>query len=286
MIAFSNIAYTVGNRSILTGISGRVVPGKVTAILGPNGAGKSTLLKIISGLHKAYKGSVSIDQQDLRSISIQKLARQRAVLSQIDSMTFPYTVRQVIAMGQSPYAADFGAAKCAQIIDYLLADFNMQHLEDRLFTTLSGGERQKVHLARVLAQLWREDTSQPAYLLLDEPTTYLDIRQQIQLLNRIETTKQQNIGILAILHDLNLAAQYGDYLLLLKNGRQMGFGTRDELMDEELLEDTFDTPLRIDHSRNMVDFPLVIPETETRAHNRYPYIGNTRSTYKESIVST
>ena len=260
MIRFTNITFQVGKQQILKGVTGSIKSRNITAVLGPNGTGKSTLLKIVAGLFKDHGGTLLLNNQPISSYSTAQLAAKRAVLSQSDQVSFPFSVQQIVELGQSHYARQVGKKKCQSIATELLNEMGIARFAHRSITTLSGGERQKVHLARVLAQLWRPNQEEPTYLLLDEPTTYLDIHQQIQLLDKLTILKQQNIGIFIILHDINLAAQYANYVLLLKDGRTKAFGLKEDIIDEHLLRETFNVPLKVDNSGHVAPHPLVIPQ--------------------------
>lgn len=235
MIQARNITYKVQGKTILQEISLTLQPAEVTAILGPNGAGKSTLLHCLSGGLKPSFGDIMLDGVRLCSYTKQALAKRRAVLSQSNPISFPFTVLQVVLMGRSPHSIvetreDMGIAEAA------LREVDACSLKDRSFPTLSGGEQQRVHLARVLAQLWGQED---ALLFLDEPTSALDLKHQHHILTYAKTRAEAGWTVLCVLHDVNLAAQYADRLIFMKHGRIVEEGFTASLMRPETFSDVF-----------------------------------------------
>ena len=225
-----------GNRDLLSGITTRFEPGMVNLIIGPNGAGKSTLIRALSGQAPIAGGKVLMNGKPIQSYSPQELARRRAVLSQETGLAFPLTVREVVLMGRYPHfrtapaAADLSAARESMEV------FGVTDLSERNYLTLSGGEKQRVQFARVLAQLWYgDDVSQ--YLLLDEPLTFLDIYFQVRFMEQIrELAHGKKWVIIGVVHDLNLASKYADRIFLLKDGRLLSEGKPTEVLTESNIE--------------------------------------------------
>lgn len=239
-----NISHQAGKNKILQNINLSVKPGQFTVVLGANGAGKSTLLKIISGEQRASSGNVFINNRAIHALSSQKLSLLRAVLPQHTHLTFPFSVLEIVLLGRLPHATT--QTQNLSVIQEIMLETEVWDLKDRSYTSLSGGEKQRVQLARVMAQIHDQDAGS-RYLLLDEPTSSLDMYCQHLLLGRAKMLCKENVGIMAILHDLNLAAQYADYLLFLKNGKEVAQGAVEEAMTKENVENTFSHPVQIIH---------------------------------------
>jgi len=240
MIKAKNISFHVGEKQILNDISVSVHSGEIMAILGPNGAGKSTLLKVLTGSLIPKCGQVLLNDTPLSHYSIHQLSKRRAVLSQSNPITFPFSAYEIVMMGRSPYLADKEAHHDHQIVDDILMKLDALHLKERLFSTLSGGEQQRIQFARILAQIWEQ---KDAYLFLDEPTSALDLKQQLIIVELVKgLAKSRGYGVCMILHDLNLAKHYADQIILLKNGRIASYGTCEEVLTAKKIAMTFDIP--------------------------------------------
>jgi len=274
MLSAENISRTIKARTILQACSLSILPGQFTAVVGPNGAGKSTLLRILSGEDTASSGRVYLNGQPLKSHSSKTLSQLRAVLPQHTTVNFPFTVEQVVEIGR--YAHTASREENQQIIEEVLQRTGLTAFRDRTYQTLSGGEQQRVQMARVLAQLWKIDyraaLSKPRFLLLDEPTSSLDLAQQQALLGLAQEICLQGVGILAILHDLNLAMQYADQLLFLKGGRTVAYGPVEEVVNRKTIEQTFSHPVRLiqDHGQWVV-VPEVYPKINFVTLNEQKY---------------
>jgi len=217
-----------------------VEQGEILGIIGPNGAGKSTLLSAIMG-DIDYTGSISIEGQSMKeSTQTPHLrARQTAILPQLSLLNFPFRVFEVVKLGRIPHQT--GLARDNEIIDQALDLMDIGFLKDRLYTELSGGEKQRVQLARVLAQIWSQDDSPSGkrLLILDEPTTALDLGHQQDLMNAIKTFSQQGVAVVIVLHDINLAARYCDKLLALLCSQTLAYGSVDEVVSIENVKRLF-----------------------------------------------
>ncbi|WP_111669278.1 heme ABC transporter ATP-binding protein [Algoriphagus litoralis] len=240
MLQASKVHFCIKQRPIVEQISLEVNPGEILAILGPNGAGKSTFFKILSGDISCKHGSVKYNGKTITSLKAKDLASVRAVMPQHSQVNFPFTVQEVVELG----LISTQTKNSSQLINEVLNATNTDHLKDRIFNSLSGGEKQRVQLARALVQIW-ESKPFPRYLLLDEPSSSLDIAQQHAVLSILQKLKSRNIGILVILHELNLAAQYADKIALIKNGAITKIGTVEEVLDEKTLERAFDHPIQL-----------------------------------------
>jgi iron complex transport system ATP-binding protein len=248
MLAATDLCVALGGRAVLDRVSLAVRPGAVLAVLGPNGAGKSTLLRAFSGLLRPQAGAVTLDGRPLRSWTPRELARRRAVLPQEAQLAFPFRVHEVVMLGRSPHAGACRPSDHLRAIDAAMRATDVAGLADRPYPTLSGGERQRVQLARALAQIWRTEGSPAAgarYLLLDEPTNNLDLRHQDAVLTTARRLAADGVGVLAILHDINLAAAFADRICLLKRGRVVAEGPTAAIVAEAPLAETFDVSVTV-----------------------------------------
>ncbi len=240
MLTLTEATLSRSERPILDRVNLEVRPGSLLAVIGPNGAGKSTALKLLSGELRADDGRVCLDGVDLNHWHREELACRRAVLSQSITLAFGFSVFDVVAMGRSPHA-ECSRISNRRIVHAALAAVDMLHCARRDYQTLSGGEQQRVQLARVLAQIWPEETGSDAacYLLLDEPVSGLDPAHQHALLSHAQRRARQGYGVLAVLHDLNLASQYADYVAIMREGRIFCHGIPEEIFTRERIHSAF-----------------------------------------------
>jgi heme transport system ATP-binding protein len=239
MLEADAISVRLAGREVLRDVSLTLVPGEFTVIVGPNGAGKTTLLRALVGDLPPSDGGVRFDGTRLDDWHGRDLARRRAVLSQSQHLAFPFTVHEVIALGLR--AGNTGAKNAgAGLIAGVLARVDLVGYEARFYQQLSGGEQQRVQLARVLCQLGPPVEDGAAnWLFLDEPTASLDIRHQFQILDLARQHVTAGGGGLAILHDLNLAADYADRLIVVSGGRLAADGPPADVLTGALIEDVF-----------------------------------------------
>jgi iron complex transport system ATP-binding protein len=276
MLEARQVTVRMEGATLLENVSIVLRPGEVLAVAGPNGAGKSTLLRVLSGGLYPTTGDVFLDGRTLRSWPAQRLAQSRAVLSQQSGLTFAFTSMEVALLGRTPHDGDHAGSHAREVAAAALEYTEALHLAHRNYLTLSGGERQRVQLARVLAQIW-ESRCGSRYLLLDEPTAALDMAHQHRTLEIVRDFARRDSGVLVILHDLNLAAQYADRLLLLKNGCPHALGSPEDILRPEVILDVFGVPVRvIDHPTNGTK--LVVAECLTRDGSNRPAI------YQESVA--
>lgn len=258
MIEARGVTYAIGQKRLLDDVSVTVVPGEILAIVGPNGAGKSTLRRILTGDMEPTQGEVRMGDRRLAEWSARERARVRAVLPQDSTLNFPFVVSEVVLMGRTPHLNGSESKRDHQIAAEALRAVEAEHLRARLYPTLSGGERQRIQLARVLAQIWDPPPEGSRYLLLDEPTANLDLAHQHVTLKVVRRFAGEGVGAMVILHDLNLAAQYADHIVMLKEARVTASGPPAEVLTQTMIEQTFELPVTIiPHPRS--DQVVVIP---------------------------
>jgi len=229
--------------------------GETTGLIGSNGAGKSTLLRLLSGDLRPNAGEVRLKQRDISSLTPRELAARRAMLSQHISVTFPFTVQEIVLMG----AGERSARDAGRLVDAALDEVGLAHFRDRQLPTLSGGEQQRAHFARVLVQLaCGEAEHGPGLLLLDEPTSSLDLRHQIDLVEAARRRAGTGTAVIAILHDLNLAIRFADRLVVLSGGKLAADGPRTEVVTRETIRDIFEIDAVV-HQADGV--PYVLPQS-------------------------
>jgi iron complex transport system ATP-binding protein len=247
MIRVTKAAKVYAEQTVLEGIDFHVPHGQMFGIIGPNGSGKSTLLKLISGIERADSGYVELDGRPVETYTNKNLARWVAVLQQDTLPAAGFKVRDIVEMGRYPFQNWLGdeGKDAGAIIDKVMHQLCIEHLADRTLDRLSGGERQRVGLAKVMAQ-------QPRLLLLDEPTTYLDIGYQIQMMDIVlDWQRKSGLTVVAVLHDLNLASQYCERILVLHQGIMVQIGEPKELMNADLIERVYGTkPVIVEHPTN------------------------------------
>lgn len=218
-LSAEHVSVIAGGQRILNDASLDLQPGEIVALLGPNGAGKSTLLSALSGALRPKSGRVTLDGADIHAAEPVALARRRAVLSQHQGAAFPFQCLDIVLLGRDPHGGSRYNPLDMAITEQALAEADAAELAHRDYATLSGGERQRIHLARVLAQIWpAPESSERRYLLLDEPTNNLDLAHQQRLLSTARRMARAGIGVLAILHDPNLAAMAADRIVLMRAG--------------------------------------------------------------------
>ena len=227
-------------KPVLHPISFDLSPGQVLGIVGPNGAGKSTLLRLLYRYHRPTSGTVKIDAKDIWKLSARDTARQVAAVLQEQPTDFALKVREIVALGRTPHRTRFGCAsgrKDADIVAGALDRLDLGGFAERHLGTLSGGERQRVMVARALAQ-------EPQLLILDEPTNHLDIRHQLEVLKLIQDLP---VTIVTSLHNLNMAADVCDQVLLLDDGKAVGFGAPQDVFSEVAISKAFHVAARREH---------------------------------------
>ena len=237
------VSYRIGQAPILQGISGTLTAGQWVGILGPNGAGKSTLLRILAGVLAPSSGRVVLEDRALHSWPVLERAQRLAFVPQRIDLTFPFQVRDVVAMGRTPYLRRWQneSQTDEDIVNAVMTQTETNHLADRDVMTLSGGELQRVTLARALAQ-------QPKFLLLDEPTASLDLRHQFEVIEILEDLVSRGVTVLTAVHDLNLAASVCATLILLRNGQVYAIGTPQEVLTAETIRAVYEVDVDLQYN--------------------------------------
>ncbi|WP_291794667.1 heme ABC transporter ATP-binding protein [Brevibacterium sp.] len=238
LIRVRDVVVEFGEKRVLDGIDLDIRAGEVLAIVGPNGAGKSTLLNVITGDAELVSGNVEVDGHAWHAWTGRELAMRRAVLLQQVDVSFPFTALEVTEMGRSPWANLPESQNDEQIVHGALARTETSHLVARSYSSLSGGERARVALARVLSQT-------AAAMLLDEPTAALDIRHQEQVLATARRYAATGSAVVVIIHDLDLAGAYADRVAVLAHGRIAADGPPEEVFSAELLSHVYDYPVHV-----------------------------------------
>ncbi len=235
------IEVRAGRKSLIHEVSIALAPGEFVAVIGPNGAGKSTLLGALAGDRPVARGQVLLDGQPIGKWRRAALAHRRAVLPQHSSVAFDFTGRQIVQLGLLAHGALSDRQK-ADIVERTLAETEALAFADRSYTVLSGGERQRIQLARVLAQCDADPATRP-FLLLDEPIAGLDLSHQHAALASARRRADRGLGVLAVLHDLTMAARYAHRVAIMEKGRVTALGPTEETLDPALLSRVFATPI-------------------------------------------
>lgn len=236
-----NLNVHFGHKTVLKNVNINIPEGKRTALIGPNGSGKSTILKVLSGYYSSEGGTVCFAGKDIQTIGRRNLARKMAILPQAPKVPADLTVGTLVEYGRFPHRSWWISNKKndRDVIDWALAETGLLHLKHRFVHTLSGGERQRAWIAMALAQ-------KPVLLMLDEPTTYLDISHQLEVMQLIsELNCKNSLSIVMVLHDLNHAAQFADYVIVVKDGQVVHAGAPEEVIHAQMLEDVFEVKTEV-----------------------------------------
>lgn len=237
MLRARGVALHLSGFDLLRSIDLVVEPAKVTAIVGPNGAGKSSLLRVLTGELAASEGDVYLNDRPLDAWPLEPRARMLAVLPQQAPLNAPFTAREVVALGRTPHES--GQTRDRDIVKAALEAVDARYLDKRYYTQMSGGEKQRVQLARVLAQIWEPTPLGERFLVLDEPTSAFDLSHQQMTLEIVRRFAGEGVGVLMVLHDLNLAAKCADQLVVLSCGAIAAQGAPQDILSEALIAEVF-----------------------------------------------
>ena len=238
VLSVEGVSVSYGDVPVLEDVAMEVRAGEVVALVGPNGAGKSTLLAVMSGDVAAATGTVTVDGDPLDHWSVRELAMRRGVLLQQIDVSFPFSVTEVVRMGRAPWEGTDAEDWDEQVVGQAIVEVDLVRLADRAYRSLSGGERARAALARVLAQ-------EPGILLLDEPTAALDIRHQELLFDLVRLRAGRGDGVGGVLHDLNRAAAYADRVVVVSQGRVAASGRPVDVFTSELLTTVYEHPIDV-----------------------------------------
>lgn len=250
-IAAHDATYTINGATLVDGVTLEVSHGELVALVGPNGAGKSTLLSLLTGEREPTSGRTELEGRPLAQWPHKELSRRRGVLTQDNNVAFAFRVREVVEMGRAPWQGTPQSDGDDAAIAKALERTDVSHLADRVFSSLSGGERARASLARVLAQ-------QATIVLLDEPTAALDLRHQEDVMRVARDLARDGVAVVVVVHDLSLAAAYADRVAVMSKGRLVAAGAPDAVLTEALVEEVYGTAVRIiaDPSTGA---PLIVP---------------------------
>ncbi|MDX3978185.1 heme ABC transporter ATP-binding protein [Shinella sp.] len=259
MIAAKNLTVSLSGKTIVHSVTLEAKAGQLTAIVGPNGSGKTTTMKALAG-ELPSKGEITINGHALHALEPWQLAVKRAVLPQAATIAFPFTVREIVRLGLT-----VGPNRHAEHIDAItseaLAAVDLSGFAGRFYQELSGGEQQRVQLARVLSQIWEPVLDgEPCFLMLDEPVSALDIRHQLTIMQLARRYCENGGGVIAVMHDLNLTAMFADHMVMMRAGRIERSGPPAGVMTDDAMEAVFGCRMRI-NGVPATGVPFVLPHT-------------------------
>ncbi|SHK21177.1 iron complex transport system ATP-binding protein [Hathewaya proteolytica DSM 3090] len=262
MLRVDNLKLKYDEEIIVEDVSFNIEKNSITTIIGPNGCGKSTILKAISRTKKPSKGNIYLEDKNIREIDPKVISQKMAIVPQSPMVPEDFTVRDLIGYGRYPYLGWMGklTKKDYEIIDWAIYETRLEQLQHRQISTMSGGERQRAWIAMALAQ-------KPDILLLDEPTTYLDISHQFELLELVrKLNKKMNITIVMVLHDLNQAARYSDNIIVIKDHRKYLEGPPEKIITKDVLENVFNISVKVVYDEDN-KCPFFIPVNSKNVQN-------------------
>ncbi|MCZ2328517.1 heme ABC transporter ATP-binding protein [Bartonella sp. F02] len=260
MIEAKNVCICRGKKQIISHMSFQAKSNSLTILIGPNGSGKSTFIKALSG-EIPYTGKITLNGHDINQTKLCKLAIMRAILPQSTTLAFPFLVYEVVKLGLSVNKRHGSETTLHALPQKALERVGLAHYGDRYYHELSGGEQARVQLARVLCQIWEPvHNGIPRWLILDEPTANLDIQYQLIVMNIAQNFARSGGGVLAVVHDLNLAAHYADKMILLKQGKIHCKGSASTVLTAQNLKDAYHCYLNT-FKDSKIDIPLILPQT-------------------------
>lgn len=245
MIEAENLSVAIGKKCIIENIDFTARPGELTAIVGPNGSGKTTLLRALSG-DLSFTGRALINGKLFGTLKPWQMAASRAVLPQATSLAFPYTVREIVRLGLTGGYSGASHEEVQSLPDRALAMVDLEGFGARFYQELSGGEQQRVQLARVLCQVWQPVLNgAPRYLFLDEPVSSLDIKHQLIIMRIAKSFAERGGGVIAILHDLNLTAMFADKIVMMHRGRVDATGKPGDMLSDDRILRVYECAMKV-----------------------------------------
>jgi ABC transporter. len=244
MVDVKKVTKRYGTKTVVDGVTVQIEKGKITSFIGPNGAGKSTLLSMISRLIMKDEGEIIIDGKDITKRKSRELAQKISILRQTNFVNLKLTVRELVSFGRFPYSQGRLTGEDRKFVDEALDYMNLRDIENEYLDELSGGQRQRAFIAMVIAQ----DTD---YILLDEPLNNLDMKHSVQIMKTLRRlVDEMGKTVVLVLHDINFASVYSDYIVALKNGKIVKMGTTEEMIRREVLQEIYDMDMTIQNVRN------------------------------------
>ena len=242
------VSFAIGSKYIVKDLEFSFKAGNLVSIIGPNGAGKTTLLKLMSGELKPSGGEIFLNDFAFSELSLKERANKRAVMTQSSSVVFDFLVDEILEMGWVQGSSDDFLKTCADVV----SSCGLDELMGRKFNTLSGGEQQRVQFARALLQVGGlSKTGDDRFLLLDEPTSNMDVAYELNLLNLAKEVRKTGVGVIVVLHDLNLAARFSDQIILMNSGLIVASGQPEEVLSDRILSDVYSTQLRVERHEEL-----------------------------------
>ena len=244
MLQLDSLSYKINNKILIDNISLKINSKDMISIVGPNGSGKTTMLRLISNEIFPSKGNILFKDKNLNDWDISELACYRGVLSQSNNLVFPFSVLDIVKMGRFPLTNKGSIEEENNLCSEILNIFDLKDYSDQNYTTLSGGEKQRVQLARSIAQIWCDDYY-GKLLILDEPTSYLDIKHQHALFDFLHSLNKKGLTIIMVLHDLNHAISNSNKIILLKKSQLISFGKTNDIINKDILNKVFEIDLKL-----------------------------------------
>jgi len=242
------VSFAIGSKYIVKDLEFSFKAGNLVSIIGPNGAGKTTLLKLMSGELKPSGGEIFLNDLAFSELSLKERANKRAVMTQSSSVVFDFLVEEILEMGWVQGSSDDFVKACSDVVN----SCGLDELMGRKFNTLSGGEQQRVQFARALLQVGGlSKTADDRFLLLDEPTSNMDVAYELNLLNLAKEVRKTGVGVIVVLHDLNLAARFSDQIILMNSGLIVASGQPEEVLSDRILSDVYSTELRVERHEQL-----------------------------------
>ena len=242
------VSFAIGSKYIVKDLEFSFKAGNLFSIIGPNGAGKTTLLKLMSGELKPSGGEIYLNDLAFSELSLKERANKRAVMTQSSSVVFDFLVEEILEMGWVQGSSDDFVKACSDVVN----SCGLDELMGRKFNTLSGGEQQRVQFARAMLQVGGlSKTAEDRFLLLDEPTSSMDVAYELNLLNLAKEVREIGVGVIVVLHDLNLAARFSDQIILMNSGLTVASGQPEEVLSDRILSDVYSTQLRVERHEEL-----------------------------------
>jgi len=242
------ISFSIGSKYIVKDLEFSFKAGNLVSIIGPNGAGKTTLLKLMSGELRPSGGEIFLNDLAFSELSLKQRANKRAVMTQSSRVVFDFLVEEILEMGWVQGSSDDFVKACSDVVN----SCGLDELMGRKFNTLSGGEQQRVQFARAMLQVGGlSKTAEDRFLLLDEPTSSMDVAYELNLLNLAKEVRKTGVGVIVVLHDLNLAARFSDQIILMNSGLIVASGQPEEVLSDRILSDVYSTELRVERHEQL-----------------------------------